>query len=55
MHPRLRRLAETARLAGQVVGVAATIALLASLWVALHAAEEDGLAALLAEAGDGDD
>lgn len=50
LRERIDRAKETARFAGQVIGVAGTIAVLGVLWCALHAAEDEELLALDADA-----
>jgi hypothetical protein len=42
LRERIERAKDTARFAGQVLGVAGTIAVLGVLWFALHAAEQQG-------------
>ena len=44
LRQRLDRAKDTARFAGQVVGVAGTIVVLGVLWCALHAAEQQDAA-----------
>lgn len=49
MGPRIERARQLAILGGKTIGVAATIGVLAVLWVALHAAEREWLDALLGD------
>ena len=46
---RVEQAKRAARLGGATLGVAATLAVLAFLWRALHSAEESALLALLAD------
>lgn len=48
-HDRVERAKDTARLAGYLLGAAATVAALGFLWAALHDAEDEALLALFAD------
>lgn len=50
LRQRIDRAKRTARFAGQVAGVVGTVVVLGALWCALHAAENEELLALDADA-----